>query len=216
MHIIVGMLSAGNVLQMDAMRDQKVSNYNKQGIIASAIPPWMKPIVASILSKKSPKTARLLLAFGEQTTTSYYRHVAAAQLYKAKFQKAMDALQLDLLLCPAHPLPTHPRCTTKEFTPAAVYCALFNLLDYAAAAVPVTTLQPSDTWDPAEPIEDEKMDTALRKAYAQTLGTGIAFPVAVQMVARPFQEELLLRGLLELERAIPPPVTMPSLPRSAL
>lgn len=141
----------------------------------------------------------------------YYEWVSKAGRYKSAFMDAMNAAEVDALLCPVHALPSHPQGSTVDFLPSISYSAIFNLLDYAAGTVPVTSIQESEgdgVWPhdaSARNVRGLKLDAnvevSARKAYARTIATGVAFPVGVQVVARPLEEELVLRVLREIEVA---------------
>jgi len=147
----------------------------------------------------APVTSKMVDSLGQKTAAQYYEYVQAAELYKSKFAKAFDP-SLDLLLAPVHVLPAHPHMTSKRITPTVSYSALYNLLDYPAGVLPVTTVQPGDVWE--SPIVDKILDPAVRRAYGQILAADVRFPVGVQLVGRPFQEELVLRGMMQLETAL--------------
>ena len=107
-----------------------------------------------------------------------------------------------------HALPSHAQGASRNITPACVYSALYNLLDYAAGTVPVTAMDAARdaVWAhdaAARNVRGGRLDASveipIRRAYQRTVETGVAFPVGVQLVGRPYSEELVLRVMRELE-----------------
>jgi len=170
-------------------------------LLASAtLPSWLRLSIAALMERTgAPLMARFLRAVGTKTGEEYYELVAALQQQKASFAKAF-ASDLDLLLAPVHVLPTHPHMTSKDIVPTCAYAAIYNAIDYPAGVVPVTTVKATDTWE--GPLRDSVLDPKIRAIYARTLAAATPFPVGVQLVGRPFQEELVIRGMRLLEEAL--------------
>lgn len=168
----------------------------------SKLPAWVRHAVAAVLHRLgSPLMARLIKSIGVTTTEEYYTRVAALQAYRAKFAKAFRP-EFDLLLAPVHVLPAHAHMTSAELSATVSYSAIFNMLDYPAGVVPVTVVRPEDRW--TTPIHDKVLEPKIRRAYEQTLAAETPFPVGVQLIGRPFTEEVVMRGLCQLEAALEP------------
>ncbi|CAE7704262.1 FAAH, partial [Symbiodinium necroappetens] len=79
---------------------------------------------------------------------------------------------------------------------------IFNILDMPAGVVTVTSVQETDLKEPYETgIENPRISRMVTRAAEDSLG----LPVALQLTALPWREELCLRVMTELERALPPP-----------
>jgi len=169
-------------------------------LASSVLPSWLRTVVAAIHQRRgAPVMAGLLRAIGPKTGAEYYEHVAALHTYRAKFATAFQE-DLDLLLAPVHVLPAIPHMTSKSIVPTVSYSALYNMLDYPAGVLPVTTLKRDDLWDGA--YRDTTLDPIIRSTYAKSLAANTPFPIGVQLIGRPFKEELVLRGMSELETAL--------------
>jgi Asp-tRNA(Asn)/Glu-tRNA(Gln) amidotransferase A subunit family amidase len=189
-----------HIIKLLTAKGVVVSNAIVGLVTANMLPGAVRKALAKIFRwMGAPVMASMAEAAGQKTAAEYYEHVQAAELYKSKFAKAFDP-SLDLLLAPVHVRPTHPHMTSKDITPTVCYSTLYNLLDYPAGTLPVTTVQPGDVWE--SPMVDKILDPRVRKAYRQTLAADVRFPVGVQLIGRPFQEELVLRGMLQLEAAL--------------
>uniref|UniRef100_H3BCU2 Fatty-acid amide hydrolase 1 n=1 Tax=Latimeria chalumnae TaxID=7897 RepID=H3BCU2_LATCH len=125
-----------------------------------------------------------------------WEHHHEVEIYCKNFISEWKKLNLDVLLCP---------CLTPAFTigypgkliAAASYTALYNLLDFPAGIVPVTTVTQRDE----EELKghrgyfNDMLDSTLREAVEG----GVGLPVSVQCVALPWQDELCLRFMREVE-----------------
>ncbi|NXL99419.1 FAAH1 hydrolase, partial [Tyrannus savana] len=105
-------------------------------------------------------------------------------------------LNLDVMLCPMLGPALHIGYPGK-LSVAVSYTMLYNALDFPAGVVPVTTVTDEDE----DELKDYKgyyrdwWDRTLAKAF----GGNVGMPVAVQCVALPWQEELCLRFMKEVE-----------------
>lgn len=99
---------------------------------------------------------------------------------------------MDVILCPVHPLPAPVHNTSRYWG----YTSLWNMLDYPAAAFPVTRV------DAARDARDESyaprnsLDAWCHEHYDAALQDGA--PVALQLVARRLEDEKLVEALAEV------------------
>lgn len=201
-----GLLSTGlpHVQDLLLRPGERVADALRKGVMAWALPMWLKVFVTQLAG--APVMEKVVRMTRARSGAEYYELVAAKMRYMDKFANAFTS-DLDLLLAPVHVLPASAHMTTKDFTPTVCYTALQNLLDYPAGAVPVTTLQPSDAaWD--SPIRDKLLDPPIRHAYVQAIEANVPFPIGVQLVGRPYAEEVVVRGMRELESALRAPQSL--------
>jgi len=131
-----------------------------------------------------------------------YDKIVGRDRFRDKFAKYWRSLQLDALLCPAFPISAPP---VELCSLLPVFCdatRIFNVLDYPAGVVPVTLVEPNDLqlgYDLGHPEFNEEITNAFHKTLEGSLG----LPVAVQLVSFPWQEELLLRLMLEVQNLVP-------------
>ncbi|KHJ90863.1 hypothetical protein OESDEN_09280 [Oesophagostomum dentatum] len=106
---------------------------------------------------------------------------------------------LDALLCPPQVLITPPHDIPGKLFSAVSYTALFNLLDFGAGVVNVTTVNKKDD----EKLLSEYPETDLwyRKAK-EACKDSVGHPVNVQVAAPPYREEIVLRLLRDVEIAV--------------
>uniref|UniRef100_A0A8C6ZU47 Fatty-acid amide hydrolase 1 n=1 Tax=Nothoprocta perdicaria TaxID=30464 RepID=A0A8C6ZU47_NOTPE len=124
------------------------------------------------------------------------------QVYRWEFITRWKNLDLDVVLCPVlgpalHRLPGF-LTLSPSFPDALSSTMLYNILNFPVGVVPVTKVTEADE----EQLQlysgylDEPWDKGLRKVRR----TAVGLPVAVQCVALPWQEELCLRFMKEVER----------------
>ncbi|KFV80909.1 Fatty-acid amide hydrolase 1, partial [Struthio camelus australis] len=121
----------------------------------------------------------------------------SGKVYRWEFITRWKNLDLDVVLCPVlGPAFTLGYLETNLATLSSTM--LYNILNFPAGVVPVTVVTEADE----EQLQlysgylDEPWDKKLRKAVEGAVG----LPVAVQCVALPWQEELCLRFMKEVER----------------
>ncbi|KAF7254068.1 Fatty-acid amide hydrolase 1 [Varanus komodoensis] len=116
------------------------------------------------------------------------------------FQEFIDEwrrLDLDVLLCPVLG-PAFNIGYPEKYSVGSAYTLLYNYLDCPAGVVPVTTVT----------REDEEELKSLRghyndmwdKVFEKVVKEAVGLPVAVQCVALPWQDELCLRFMKEVEK----------------
>uniref|UniRef100_A0A8D2P2G4 Fatty-acid amide hydrolase 1 n=1 Tax=Zosterops lateralis melanops TaxID=1220523 RepID=A0A8D2P2G4_ZOSLA len=125
----------------------------------------------------------------DSTSTPLTTSTFPPQDFCHQFIAQWKKLNLDVMLCPMlGPLPLSP--------PVAVsYTMLYNALDFPAGVVPVTLVTDEDE----EQLKGYK--GYYRDWWDRTLAkvSSVGMPVAVQCVALPWQEELCLRFMKEVE-----------------
>ncbi|NXH62016.1 FAAH1 hydrolase, partial [Rhabdornis inornatus] len=125
-----------------------------------------------------------------------WNHHHQIQEYRSQFITQWKELQLDVVLCPV----LGPAFTTgypRKLLTAISSTMLYNVLNFPAGVVPVSTVTEADE----EELKlykgccDDPWDRTLKQAVSGAVG----MPVAVQCVALPWQEELCLRFMKEVE-----------------
>ncbi|NXY54108.1 FAAH1 hydrolase, partial [Callaeas wilsoni] len=125
-----------------------------------------------------------------------WNHHHQIQVYRSQFIARWKELQLDVVLCPV----LGPAFTTGypgKLLTAISSTMLYNVLNFPAGVVPVSTVTEADE----EELKlykgccDDPWDRTLKQAVSGAVG----LPVAVQCVALPWQEELCLRFMKEVE-----------------
>lgn len=146
--------------------------------------------VARTIGEK--RLAAVLDVAGEKSVTAYWKLCRDRTAFQRGELDAWNAAGIDLVLCPATATPAPPHGTTGDFTAAAVYTTRYNLLNLPAGVVPVTRVRPTET------DRKEKADRLDKKAALIQRGSA-GLPVGVQLVGRPWREELVLAAMRAVE-----------------
>uniref|UniRef100_A0A8C9P2B8 Fatty-acid amide hydrolase 1 n=1 Tax=Spermophilus dauricus TaxID=99837 RepID=A0A8C9P2B8_SPEDA len=123
------------------------------------------------------------------------------EVYRNSVIAQWKALDLDVLLTPMLG-PALNLNAPGRATGAISYTVLYNCLDFPAGVVPVTTVTAEDEaqMEHYKGYFGDIWDKVLKKAMKNSVG----LPVAVQCVALPWQEEMCLRFMREVEQLMTP------------
>jgi fatty acid amide hydrolase len=139
------------------------------------------------------RLAREVVAnYGRTDTDHYWRLVEAVMDYRRAFARALG--DHDVIVCPAAPLPAFRHGAAEELVIPGTYTTLFNVLGWPAGVVPVTRVRPDEESD--RPASRDPMDRAARDTERGSAG----LPIAVQVAARPWREDLVLAVMSGIER----------------
>ncbi|KAF8566466.1 hypothetical protein P879_08827 [Paragonimus westermani] len=160
-------------------------------------PEWMKRLIDWVVQRTSYRPLavfRYLSGLGNASSAAALRF--ELNDYRVQFQQSWDRMgPLDALVCPVMAYPAPPKNVSSKFvTPSMFYSFLFNVLDYPAGTVPVGTVTAEHVKQAMELSKTDDMQNGGRyqreilKLQKDTEG----LPLAVQVVAKPFQEEMVL------------------------
>jgi fatty acid amide hydrolase len=136
--------------------------------------------------------ALVLESIGEKSVDELWRTVERLRDYRATILAAMAREGLDALLCPAFATPALPHGASKGFTLAASYSILFNVTQLPAGVVPVTRVHEEEV------LRAGGRDRLIAQAaYVDSKSVGL--PVGVQVVARPWREDVALALMAAIE-----------------
>ncbi|KAH0618658.1 hypothetical protein JD844_018055 [Phrynosoma platyrhinos] len=121
------------------------------------------------------------------------------QAYREEFIAEWRKLELDVILCPALGPAFNEGYPGKLFA-ATSYTNLYNVLNFPAGIVPVTTVSRADEEELVHyrGHYGDPWDKRLKEAVKDAVG----LPVAVQCVALSWQDELCLRLMKEVETLV--------------
>ena len=102
---------------------------------------------------------------------------------------------VDAFLCPAMLLPAPPCGVLGTFFPAVLPYVPWNTMNFPAGIAPITKWSKEDT----EAMTKYPTDDLAYKLVHSYCKDAEGLPLAVQVVARPYKDEQVLRLLRELE-----------------
>lgn len=169
---------------------------------------WLRPVLgAGLMAAGQRRLSHLIRTTGVRTAGETQALVARRDAYRGRFETAVNAAGVDVLLCPPNALPALTHGASANLGPASVsYTALYNLLGWPAGVVPVTRVRPVET--DRRSRGGDMMDRAARGVDKNSAG----LPVGVQVAARPNREDLILAVMTAVEAALSGSVDYPRVP----
>mmetsp|Transcript_5975 Transcript_5975/g.17134 ORF Transcript_5975/g.17134 Transcript_5975/m.17134 type:complete len:577 (+) Transcript_5975:84-1814(+) len=126
----------------------------------------------------------------------YLRLMDRRDSLRKRFHDHWQRAGLDALVCPAWALPACHVEEVRHLSKISATTRVFNFLDMPAGVVPVTRVTEADLSQPYEPGHP---DPEVNRAAAKCLEGSEGLPMAVQVVAAPWREELVLRVMKEVQ-----------------
>lgn len=113
--------------------------------------------------------------------------------YTLAVTKAWTDLKLDACIGPSMGLPAFPHRGSELMTPFLCYQILINSLQYPAGVVPVGRVLPG------EDNYDSKVEDALTRNARKVMKGAVGLPLAIQVIALPYEDEKALAVMKLLE-----------------
>ncbi|XP_076441093.1 fatty-acid amide hydrolase 1-like [Babylonia areolata] len=187
----------------NAVKDDYV-DVSLRAVLLTRLPRWVISLLGYAIYYKDPAQRKLLTQLKKDGTAySWFLQVQEILDYRAKFVKKWKKQALDAVICPAFPCPAPKTAHTGCLAAGAAGSALYNMVNLPAGVVPVTKVTAQDVADVNNPALF-RARCALEGYLKESCDTerSVGLPVAVQCVTLPFQEELCLRLMRELETAV--------------
>lgn len=157
-------------------------------------PRRLRVVLAKTLELLGEKRlARTMAAVGERSVQDYWKLGWERTGMQRAELDAWNAQSLDLVLCPATATAAPQHGKTADFTATAVYTTRYNLLNLPAGVAPCTTVRADET-----PRSERRDRLDARAAEIQRGSTGL--PIGIQVVGRPYREDLVLAAMQRIER----------------
>ncbi|XP_026562956.1 vitamin D3 hydroxylase-associated protein-like [Pseudonaja textilis] len=169
----------------------------KEQVKILKIPTLVKKVLAKFTKIWFPRLAGHLDALcGVRNVKDLWEIHNELMVYQKKFIEHWKKDKLDVVLCPVLG-PAFFLGYPSKILAAISNTMLYNGLNFPAGVVPVTTVTEADEEELAQHrgIYGDYWDRILKQAVKDAVG----LPVAVQCVALPWQEELCLRFMKEVE-----------------
>ena len=186
----------------DLANDIEISYPNKLSYQSLVAPFWLKWIISYItmplLGQLPGESARQLKPGKNPNDCNLVYKILVD--YQKKFTDEFHAHKFDALLWPSFPCPSVPLDLPRDMLGAISYTGLFNLMDWPAGVNPVTTVNKDDCLKMEQYPKNDMFHRAIYKGNKDEDAIGL--PVAVQIAAPRYCEELVLRLMLELENEL--------------
>lgn len=133
---------------------------------------------------------KMLQQIREKPVGDYWRLTARRTELRVKTFELWNTARIDAVLCPAHTTPALRHGDSADFSLGGLPSMLYNFLNFPAGVAPVSRVRTAET-DRAG-----AKDLVERRAASVEAGSA-GLPLAVQVVAKPWREDVVL-ALLEL------------------
>jgi fatty acid amide hydrolase len=158
------------------------------------IPNRILPAVAVALRLAGqPNTATYVGWGGRRSAASYWDLILERDRWIDGFFTAMDRGRYDVILCPSNPFPAYKHGTGYFLTSAGTYTQPYNLLGVPAGHVAATRVRRGEESD-----RRPSLDMVERTARVVEEGSA-GMPAGVQVVSRPWREDVALAVMAALE-----------------
>ncbi|KAM9008796.1 fatty-acid amide hydrolase 1-like [Ara ararauna] len=159
-------------------------------------PNWLKNVLSWITKPFMPRFSAMLASMRANTVDQVWSLHHEIEEFSQQFIAQWKKLNLDVMLCPMLG-PALGIGYPSKLSVAVSYTMLYNALDFPAGVVPVTTVTEEDEEELKgyQGYFRDFWDRTMAKAICGSVG----LPVSVQCVALPWQEELCLRFMKEVE-----------------
>jgi fatty acid amide hydrolase len=193
--LFLGIVSAdGGLAMRHALAGEKPNDPIKHELQGAEIPNLLRPLLARLLTLQGQKhLAWQVLRAGKVSAAAYMHLVKRRAIYRTQWLQAMVTSGLDAILCPPFALPALTHGSSSDPFPAATYAVPFNVLGFPAGVAPITTVRPDEESDRV--VSKDRVDIAARAVERGSAG----LPVGVQVVARPWREDVVLAIMAALE-----------------
>jgi len=198
--LILGCFSADRGRGMgDLVRGGKVDPRVRQNLILAALPHWSRRAIAALLPPLGQKrTAAIVRGFASGSAFDYWRVTERVMEFEARFRDELDRAKggpIDLVLMPAYAVPAIPHKATINMPFAGSYALFSPILGYPAGVVPVTRVRPD------EGAGRRKTFDVVEKTAFETDRGSAGLPIGVQLMGRPWRDDVVLAAMHAIARA---------------
>ncbi|NXN92187.1 FAAH1 hydrolase, partial [Rhinopomastus cyanomelas] len=191
-----GMFADGGISSLKKFKGELEKGSLGLFLWMAKLPNWLKTVLSWIAKPFVPRFSCIVRSMRANTVDEVWSLHNEIQEFCYQFTAQWKKLNLDAMICPM----LGPALTIgypKKLSVAVSYTMLYNVLDFPAGVVPVTlsTDQDEEELKGYQGYFRDWWDQTLAKAFRH----GEGMPVAVQCVALPWQEELCLRLMKEVE-----------------
>lgn len=193
-----GALADGGATFVQQLKGSPVDPILNAQVAIFSMPIWLKKVLTFVLKPFSPQLARVFYSTsGVDSPAGVWKQQALAEDCVHDTLAQWRRLNIDVVLCPIiGPAFNFHYCS--KLNTMLSHSMVYNLLNFSAGVVPVSTVTEEDERNLRHLDKGDIFHRTLKKAAAG----GVGLPVAVQCVARPWQDELCLRFMKEVEELV--------------
>lgn len=160
--------------------------------------PVRSAAAALMAARGEHRVARILRAVRARPVAELWRLTARRTELRLATVRAWDEARIDAVLCPAHSTPALRHGDSVDFTLGGLPSLLYNFLNLPAGVVPVSRVRAGETT--RAPTAGRSLDRIERRAARVEEGSE-GLPLGVQLVGRPWREDVVLALMIAVEDA---------------
>jgi len=185
-----------DILKYDALDDAVDGLYR-----LLSYPHLVKRVVAALLRLIGSRDTRVANALGIRDRTEVWKGSMQVKALQAKVIEDWQQKGLDGIICPTQAIVAVPHGYPKHVTVAASYLNFFNIVDFPAGSLPVSTVTAADEASMEDYPKFDQMSST-HTIIKECMRNSEGLPVNVQVVTLPYQEELCLRIMKDVETSL--------------
>lgn len=198
--IVKGIFADGCTSMLRELEGSSIDPCLIAQVVPYYFPKWLKKTMSFLLKPLSRRGSENLRALcGVRSVSDLWKHHGTVEDYIRETIAEWRRCDIDVLLCPAVG-PAYNFFYCSKATNVVSLTMLYNLLNFPAGAVPVSTVTAEDE----EELKHYKglFEDQWDKYFKEAMSGGEGLPMAVQCVALPWQDELCLRFMKEVEQLV--------------
>ncbi|XP_077784895.1 fatty-acid amide hydrolase 1-like [Podarcis muralis] len=192
-----GLFADGGATFLEGFKGESADPKAKELVLLAKLPNWFRSLLACIVKPISLRISKMLTSINERSVKELWELHTEIEEYCQEFIGEWRRLDLDVVLCPVLG-PAFKIGLPGRLSVGASYTILYNYLDFPAGVVPVTSVTEEDE----EELKSFRghFNDMWDKVFAKAIQGAVGLPVAVQCIALPWQDELCLRFMKEVEK----------------
>jgi fatty acid amide hydrolase len=168
-------------------------------LLSAGTPPWLRGVNSLTLDALGQRRSAMnLRRFASGSADDYWQTVEAIAAFRNDLLQSFtnaDGGPIDVVLCPAYAVPAVRHGATELMPMPGAYTPLANVSGFPAGVVPITRVRPGEESD--RPPSRDLVDRVARETERGSAG----LPIAVQVIARPWQDHVALAAMAAIEAA---------------
>lgn len=193
-----GAIADGGATFMQQLEGSPIDPILNAQVAMLSMPIWLKKVLGFILKPFWPEGALIFRgASGVGSASGLWKLHALTEDCVNDTIAEWRRLNLDVVLCPIIG-PAFNFCYCGKLSAMLSHSMTYNLLNFCAGVVPVSTVTEEDERNLIHLDKGDRFKKILKKAATG----GVGLPVAVQCLALPWQDELCLRFMKEVEELV--------------
>lgn len=173
--------------------------------LLSRLPNFIRPGIRWILKALGHMRHSMLAGVtrsGGISTRQYWDLIADHMALRKAWLKSISDMDLDIIIMPTSALPALPHGASAHLTPIFSYTFIGNLLHWPAGVVPATHVKETEQFYPEMSDLPKNQRCKLAKFAQAAMKDTKGLPIGVQVMAKPWQDEMCMYAMSEVERCM--------------